>query len=97
LVLVEKIKKPRKSFYCEDQQKITKETKSVTQEQFIIELFCRVEDMLGNSYGIELCHPIRERHQPHRKRIGKKGFVSWKWIVGGKLCLLVNKFGLITG
>jgi hypothetical protein len=48
-VLVEKIKKPRKSIYCEDQQKITKETKSVTQEQFIIELFCRVEEMLGKT------------------------------------------------
>lgn len=49
-----------------------------------------------DSYGIELCHPIRENHQPNRKRIGKKGFASWKWIVGGKLCLLANKFGLIT-
>ena len=50
-----------------------------------------------DSYGIELCHPIREVHQPNRKRIGKKGFTSWKWIVGGKFCLLVNKFGLVTG
>jgi hypothetical protein len=151
----------------------TKETNAVTQEQFIIELFCRVDDMLPktqkhiqaklsiselvtlgllfalkgssqhafyrwikhnwidlfpvlpersrffrrlkthrqitekflaeptvfgviDSYGIELCHPIRENHQPHRKRLGRKGFASWKWIVGGKLCLLVNKFGLIT-
>lgn len=49
-----------------------------------------------DSYGIELCHPIRENHQPHRARIGKKGFASWKWIVGGKLCLLTNKFGLVT-
>ena len=49
-----------------------------------------------DSYGIELCHPIRENHQPHRNRIGKKGYASWKWIVGGKLCLLANKFGLIT-
>lgn len=49
-----------------------------------------------DSYGIELCHPIRENHQPNRKRIGKKGFASWRWIVGGKLCLLANKFGLIT-
>lgn len=49
-----------------------------------------------DSYGIELCHPIRENHHPKRKRIGKKGFASWKWIVGGKLCLLTNKFGLIT-
>ena len=43
-----------------------------------------------------VCHPIREVHQPNRKRIGKKGFASWKWIVGGKLCLLTNKFGLVT-
>jgi hypothetical protein len=50
-----------------------------------------------DSYGIELCHPIRENHQPKRKRIGTKGFASWKWIVGGKFCLLTNKFGLITG
>ncbi|HEY8559852.1 MAG TPA: hypothetical protein VIL74_05585 [Pyrinomonadaceae bacterium] len=48
-----------------------------------------------DSYGIELCHPIRENHQPHRKSIGKKGFASWKWI-GGKFCLIVNKFGLVT-
>lgn len=152
---------------------ITKEIKTVTQEQFIIELFCRVDDMLEtttehiqaklsiselvtlgllfalkgtsqhafyrwikhnwsdlfpslpertrlfrrlkthrqitkkfladptllgviDSYGIELCHPIRENHQPKRIRIGKKGFASWKWIVGGKLCLLTNKFGLVT-
>ena len=151
----------------------TKETNAVTQEQFIIELFCRVDDMLPetqehfqaklsiselvtlgllfalkgssqhafyrwirqnwtdlfpalpertrffrrlkthrklttrflaeptvfgiiDSYGIELCHPIRENHQPRRKRIGRKGFASWKWIVGGKLCLLTNKFGLVT-
>ena len=49
-----------------------------------------------DSYGIELCHPIRENHQPHRARIGKKGYALWRWIVGGKLCLLTNKFGLIT-
>jgi hypothetical protein len=49
-----------------------------------------------DSYGIELCHPIRENHQPNRKRIGRKGFASWKWIVGGKFCLLTNKFGLVT-
>ena len=50
-----------------------------------------------DSYGIELCHPIRESHQPHRRRIGCKGFAAWKWIVGGKLCILANKFGLVTG
>ncbi len=62
-------------------------------EQFLAEptLFGVID-----SYGIELCHPIREVHQPHRERIGKKGFASWRWIVGGKLCVLANKFGLIT-
>lgn len=151
----------------------TKETKAVTQEHFIIELFCRVDDMLTDrqehhqaklsvselvtlglltarkgtsqrafyrwikqnfadlsprlpertrlfrrlktrrklteqflaeptvfgvidSYGIELCHPIRENHQPNRKRIGRKGYASRKWIVGGKLCLLANQFGFVT-
>jgi hypothetical protein len=43
-----------------------------------------------------LCHPIRENHQPHRNRIGRKGFASWRWIVGGKFYVLANKFGLIT-
>jgi hypothetical protein len=152
----------------------TKETDAVTQEHFIIELFCRVDDMLPktpehiqaklsvselvtlgllfalkgvsqhafhrwvkqnwlelfprlpertrlfrrlkahrrvtekfladatvfgviDSYGIELCHPIREIHQPHRRRIGKKGYAAWQWIVGGKFCLLTNRFGLVTG
>ena len=151
----------------------TKETDAVTQEHFIIELFCRVDDMLPkmrehnqaklsrselvtlglllalngasqrsfyrwirqnwkqlfpalpertrlfrrlkshrkltnqflaeptvfgviDSYGIELCHPIRENHQPHRHRISRKGFAGWRWIVGAKLCLVANKFGLIT-
>ena len=151
----------------------TKQTNRVTQEHFIIELFCRVDDMLPktqehfqaklsrselvtlgllfalkgssqhafyrwlkqnwsnlfpalpertrlfrrlkthrklteaflgeptvfgvtDSYGVDLCHPIRQIHQPNRQRIGKKGFASWRWIVGGKLCVLTNKFGLIT-
>ncbi len=49
-----------------------------------------------DSYGIELCHLIREIHQPNRQRIGKKGFAAWRWIVGGKLCQVANQFGLIT-
>ncbi len=64
----------------------------------ITEKFLAEPTLMGviDSYGIELCHPIREVHQPHRKRIGRKGFASWKWIVGGKFCLLTNKFGLVT-
>ena len=49
-----------------------------------------------DSYGIELCQPIRENHQPRRRRIGRKGFAGWRWIVGGKFCVLTNKFGLVT-
>jgi hypothetical protein len=66
--------------------------------QKLTEKFLAEPTLFGviDSYGIELCHPIRENHQPRRKRIGKKGFASWKWIVGGKFCLLLNKFGLVT-
>ena len=49
-----------------------------------------------DSYGIELCHPIRQIHQPPRHTIGKTGFASWRSIGGGKLGVLANKFGLIT-
>jgi len=45
-----------------------------------------------DSYGIEPCHPIRENHQPKLQRSGKKGFAFWKWIVGGKFCLLTDKY-----
>ena len=66
--------------------------------QKLTEAFLADPTLFGviDSYGIELCHPIRENHQPQRNRIGKKGFASWRWIVGGKFCLLTNKFGLVT-
>lgn len=66
--------------------------------QKLTEQFLAEPTLFGviDSYGIELCHPIRENHQPHRNRIGKKGLAAWRWIVGGKLCVLANKFGLIT-
>jgi hypothetical protein len=51
---------------------------------------------VADSFGIELCHPIRERRQPQRKRFAKKGLSNWRWIVGGKLCIVANKLGLIT-
>lgn len=31
------------------------------------------------------------------KQIGKKGKSNYRWIVGGKLCFVLNKFGLIVG
>jgi len=48
-----------------------------------------------DSYGIEFIHPIREGRSP--RQIGKKGVSNHRWIVGGKLCLLLNKFGFIVG
>jgi len=44
--------------------------------------------------GIELIHPIRAGRSPDH--IGKKGKSNHRWIVGGKLCLLLNKFGLVV-
>ena len=47
-----------------------------------------------DSYGIELIHPRREGRSP--RQIGKKGLSNRRWIVGGKLCLLVDQWGLIV-
>jgi len=47
-----------------------------------------------DSYGIELIHPIREGRSPHQ--IGKKGKSNWRWIIGMKLCWLVNDCGQIV-
>jgi hypothetical protein len=49
-----------------------------------------------DSFGIEFCHPIREKRFPDKKRIGKKGKSNSRWIVGGKLCVVLNKFGLVV-
>jgi hypothetical protein len=44
--------------------------------------------------GIELIHPIREGRSP--QQIGRKGRSNHRWIVGGKLCLVLNQWGLIV-
>ena len=43
--------------------------------------------------GIELIHPMREGRSP--AQIGKKGKRNQRWIVGGKLCFILNQWGLI--
>src|SRR5438132_11175515 len=45
-----------------------------------------------DTYGIELIHPMREGRSP--QQIGRKGLSNHRWIVGGKLCLLLNQWGL---
>jgi hypothetical protein len=47
-----------------------------------------------DSYGIELIHPIREGRS--EAQIGKKGKSNWRWIVGMKLCWLLNDRGQVV-
>jgi hypothetical protein len=47
-----------------------------------------------DGFGIELIHPRREGRSP--QQIGKKGLSNKRWIVGGKLCLLLNHVGLVV-
>src|SRR4029434_6438231 len=47
-----------------------------------------------DTYGIELIHPMREGRSP--QQIGRKGLFNHRWIVGGKLCVLLNQWGLVV-
>src|SRR5437764_4248238 len=47
-----------------------------------------------DTYGIELIHPMREGRSP--QQIGRQGLSNHRWIVGGKLCLVLNQYGLIV-
>ena len=49
---------------------------------------------VADTYGIELLHPIREGRS--KQQIGKKGKSNHRWIVGSKLCLIVNQWGLVV-
>ncbi len=50
---------------------------------------------LIDSFGIELIHPRREGRSD--RQMGRKGQSNWRWIVGGKLCVLLNHLGLVVG
>ena len=58
--------------------------------------FLAAPTVLGviDTYGIELIHPMREGRSP--QQIGRKGLSNHRWIVGGKLCLLLNQWGLVV-
>ena len=62
-----------------------------------IDVFMADPTMIGviDGYGIELIHPRREGRS--EKQIGKKGLSNKRWIVGGKLGLLLNNIGLVVG
>lgn len=47
-----------------------------------------------DSYGIELLHPRREGRSD--QQIGKKGKSNTRWIVGGKLCFVLDHLGRIV-
>ncbi len=59
-------------------------------------LFLEAPTVLGiaGSYGMELVHPMREGRST--TQIGKKGLSNHRWIVGVKLCLVLNQWGLVT-
>jgi len=61
------------------------------------QVFLAAPTVLGaiDIYGIELIHPMREGRSP--QQIGRKGVSNHRWIVAGKLCLLLNQRGLIVG
>jgi len=61
-----------------------------------VDCFMAEPSLIGviDTYGIELIHPRREGRSP--KQIGRKGLSNKRWIVGGKLCLLLNCLGLIV-
>jgi hypothetical protein len=60
----------------------------------LTERFLAGPSVLGviDSYGVELIHPVREGRSP--RQVGRKGLSNRRWIVGGKLCLLLNQDGL---
>jgi hypothetical protein len=61
------------------------------------DLFLAEPTVLGvaDTYGIELLHPWREGRAAHQ--IGRKGLSNHRWIVGGKLAVVLNKWGLVSG
>src|SRR6267378_4952405 len=61
------------------------------------QIFLAAPTVLGviDTYGIELIHPMREGRSP--KQIGRKGLSNHRRIIGGKVCLLLNQYGLIVG
>jgi hypothetical protein len=48
---------------------------------------------VADTHGIELIHPMREGRSP--TQVSKKGQSNYRWMVGGKLCFILNQWGLI--
>jgi hypothetical protein len=67
-----------------------------TTHQDWTQVFLAAPTGLGviDTYGIELIQPMREGRSP--QQIGRKGLSNHRWMVGGKLCLLLKQWGLIV-
>jgi hypothetical protein len=67
-----------------------------TTHQDWTQAFLASPTVLGaiDTYGIELIHPMREGRSP--QQIGRKGLSNHRWIVGGKLCLVLKQWGLVV-
>ena len=65
-------------------------------QRYLIGEFLAPPSLLGviDSYGIELLHPRREGRSA--QQIGKKGKSNGRWIVGGKLCFLLDHLGRVV-
>jgi hypothetical protein len=50
---------------------------------------------IADTYGIELRHPRRAGRST--QQIGRKGLSNHRWIVGGKLGVVLNQVGLVSG
>ena len=61
------------------------------------QVFLASPTVLGviDTYGIELIHPMREGRSP--QQIGRKASRITGGLSAGKLCLLLNQWGLIVG
>jgi hypothetical protein len=49
---------------------------------------------VADTYGIEFIHPRRQGRSSQQQ--GKKGLSNRRWIVGGKLGVVLNQWGLVT-
>src|SRR3989442_1653154 len=68
-----------------------------TTHQDWTQAFLAAPTVLGviDTYGIELIHPMREGRS--LQQIGRKGLSNHRWIVGGKLGLRLNQWGVVVG
>ena len=65
-------------------------------QRYLFGEFLAPPSLLGviDSYGIELLHPRQEGRSA--QQIGKKGKSNGRWIVGGKLCFLLDHLGRVV-